>query len=78
MILWHVLIAAIGIYNVTRHPMILHALDPSRAVMRKSAKSCSPSCKAVTTGAVFVRTKNYDILSGVVLALTGCEAMFAR
>lgn len=27
---------------------------------------------------VFVRTKNYDILAGVILALTGCEAMFAR
>lgn len=27
---------------------------------------------------VFVRTKNYDILAGVLLALTGCEAMFAR
>ncbi|THU95303.1 potassium transporter [Dendrothele bispora CBS 962.96] len=27
---------------------------------------------------LFVRTGNYDILSGVVLALTGCEAMFAN
>ncbi|PSR72214.1 hypothetical protein PHLCEN_2v11921 [Hermanssonia centrifuga] len=26
---------------------------------------------------LFVRTKNYDILAGVLLALTGCEAMFA-
>ncbi|KAF9644319.1 potassium transporter [Thelephora ganbajun] len=26
----------------------------------------------------FVRTKNYDNLTGVVLALTGCEAMFAN
>ncbi|KAI0782842.1 potassium transporter [Abortiporus biennis] len=26
---------------------------------------------------LFVRTKNYDILAGVILALTGCEAMFA-
>lgn len=27
---------------------------------------------------VFVRTKDYDILAGVLLALTGCEAMFAK
>ena len=27
---------------------------------------------------VFVRTKNFDYLAGVLLALTGCEAMFAR
>ncbi|KAG8799422.1 hypothetical protein FRC16_005165 [Serendipita sp. 398] len=27
---------------------------------------------------LFVRTKNYDLLAGVLLALTGCEAMFAN
>ncbi|CAE6432002.1 unnamed protein product [Rhizoctonia solani] len=27
---------------------------------------------------LFVRTKNYDILAGVLLAVTGCEAMFAN
>ncbi|KAI0072602.1 potassium transporter [Panus rudis PR-1116 ss-1] len=27
---------------------------------------------------LFVRTKNYDYLAGIVLALTGCEAMFAN
>lgn len=27
---------------------------------------------------MFIRTGNYDILSGVILALTGCEAMFAK
>jgi KUP system potassium uptake protein len=26
----------------------------------------------------FVRTKNYDTLSGVLLAVTGCEALFAK
>jgi hypothetical protein len=29
--------------------------------------------EAVSTG--FVRTKNYDNLAGVLLAITGCEAM---
>ena len=29
-------------------------------------------------GTVFVRTGNYDILAGVLLALTGCEALFAK
>ncbi|TFK33003.1 potassium transporter [Crucibulum laeve] len=27
---------------------------------------------------LFVRTKNYDLLAGVLLAVTGCEAMFAN
>ena len=27
---------------------------------------------------VFVRTKRYDYLMGVILALTGCEATFAK
>jgi hypothetical protein len=26
----------------------------------------------------FVRTKDYDNLAGVLLAVTGCEAMFAK
>lgn len=26
----------------------------------------------------FVRTKQYDTLSGVLLAVTGCEALFAK
>ena len=27
---------------------------------------------------VFIRTKDYDLLSGILLAITGCEAMFAK
>lgn len=27
---------------------------------------------------VFVRTRDYDILAGVLLAVTGCEAVFAK
>ena len=27
---------------------------------------------------VFVRTKHYDYLAGILLAVTGCEAMFAK
>jgi len=27
---------------------------------------------------VFVRTKNFDLLAGILLAITGCEAMFAK
>lgn len=26
----------------------------------------------------FVRTGNYDLLAGVLLAVTGCEALFAK
>ncbi|RXK34903.1 hypothetical protein M231_07837 [Tremella mesenterica] len=57
-LIYLLLIGATGIYNITFHPAIFRAFDPSRAV------------------AWFVRTKNYDALAGVLLAITGCEAMF--
>ena len=34
--------------------------------------------KLIAFSVGFVRTKNYDALAGVLLALTGCEAMFAK
>nr|ODN93273.1 potassium uptake protein [Cryptococcus depauperatus CBS 7841] len=58
--IWLLLLGGCGIYNITHHPAIFRAFDPSRAVMW------------------FVRTKNYDYLSGVILCLTGSEAMFAN
>ncbi|KAI0264210.1 potassium transporter [Gloeopeniophorella convolvens] len=57
---WLLLLAATGIYNVTTHPGIFRAFDPSRAIM------------------YFVRTGDYDTLAGVLLAVTGCEALFAN
>ncbi|KAJ6585288.1 potassium transporter [Mycena capillaripes] len=57
---WFLLLAGTGIYNITTHPGIFRAFDPSRAVM------------------LFVRTGDYDILAGVLLAVTGCEAIFAN
>ncbi|KAJ7134907.1 potassium transporter [Mycena epipterygia] len=58
--IWFLLLAGTGIYNITTHPGIFRAFDPSRAVM------------------LFVRTGDYDILAGVLLAVTGCEAIFAN
>lgn len=58
--LWLMLLAVTGIYNISKHPGVFRAIDPSRAVMW------------------FVRTKDYDALAGVLLAVTGCEAMFAN
>ncbi|KAF7348337.1 hypothetical protein MSAN_01787700 [Mycena sanguinolenta] len=58
--IWFLLLAGTGISNITAHPGILRAFDPSRAVM------------------LFVRTGDYDILAGVLLAVTGCEAIFAN
>lgn len=57
---WFLLLASTGIYNITSHPGIFRAFDPSRAVM------------------LFVRTGKYDMLAGVLLAVTGCEAIFAN
>ncbi|KAH9055356.1 potassium transporter [Lactarius vividus] len=57
---WLLLLAATGIYNITKYPGIFRAFDPSRAIM------------------YFVRTGQYDTLAGVLLAVTGCEALFAN
>ncbi|KAH9066020.1 potassium transporter [Lactarius deliciosus] len=57
---WLLLLAATGIYNITKYPGIFRAFDPSRAIM------------------YFVRTGEYDTLAGVLLAITGCEALFAN
>ncbi|KAJ7029293.1 potassium transporter [Mycena alexandri] len=57
---WFLLLAGTGVANITSHPGIFRAVDPSRAVM------------------LFVRTGDYDILAGVLLAVTGCEAIFAN
>jgi K+ transporter len=77
MILWFGLIAITGIYNIISFPGILRAFDPSRAVM-----CMSPFQQLfhliISSSSVFVRTGHYDYLAGVVLALTGCEAMFAK
>ncbi len=37
-----------------------------------------PFCKLIDLFPDFVRTKQYDTLSGVLLAVTGCEALFAK
>ncbi|KAH9014764.1 potassium transporter [Lactarius pseudohatsudake] len=58
--IWLLLLAATGIYNITKFPGIFRAFDPSRAIM------------------YFVRTGEYDTLAGVLLAVTGCEALFAN
>ncbi|KAF8267918.1 potassium transporter [Lactarius quietus] len=59
-LVWLLLLAGTGIYNVTKHPGIFRAFDPSRAIM------------------YFVRTGKYETLAGVLLAVTGCEALFAN
>ncbi|MBW0500804.1 hypothetical protein O181_040519 [Austropuccinia psidii MF-1] len=57
---WLLLISAIGIYNITHHPGVFRAFDPSRAIM------------------YFVRAKSLTPLSGILLAITGVEALFAN
>ena len=75
--MWLSLIAGSGIYNITKFPGIFRAFDPSRAVMCKYEFS-GRFCKLIDVSLDFVRTKKYDTLSGVLLAVTGCEALFAK
>ncbi|KLO05737.1 potassium transporter [Schizopora paradoxa] len=58
--IWLSLLAITGIVNITHHPGIFRAFDPSRLVL------------------LFTRTKDFSLLSGVLLAVTGCEALFAN
>jgi hypothetical protein len=74
---WLLLIAASGIYNITTFPGIFRAVDPSRAIMCNYGFFGS-LCKLIDLSPDFVRTKQYDTLSGVLLAVTGCEALFAK
>ncbi|GAA6002540.1 KUP/HAK/KT family potassium transporter [Rhodotorula paludigena] len=57
---WLLTNAVSGVINLTQHPSIFRAFDPSRAVM------------------LFVRTRNFDLLAGVILCITGVEALFAN
>ncbi|POW00603.1 hypothetical protein PSTT_13011 [Puccinia striiformis] len=58
--IWLMIISGTGIYNITLHPAVFRALDPSRAVM------------------YFVRAKSITPLSGILLSITGVEALFAN
>jgi len=70
------LLGITGIINITKYPGIFRAFDPSRAVLCASQIYSRDRC--VDNPLVFVRTRNYDSLAGVLLAVTGCEAMFAK
>lgn len=37
-----------------------------------------PFCKLIDLSPDFVRTGEYETLAGVLLAITGCEALFAK
>ena len=76
--LWFLLLIGTGIANITTHPGIFRAFDPSRAVMRKLPMFLQHHRVAKAAPKVFVRTRDYDLLAGVLLAVTGCEAMFAK
>ncbi|EFP81578.2 uncharacterized protein PGTG_07827 [Puccinia graminis f. sp. tritici CRL 75-36-700-3] len=58
--IWLMIISGTGIYNITRHPAVFRALDPSRAIM------------------YFVRVRSISPLSGILLSITGVEALFAN
>lgn len=76
-LIWFALLAGTGIYNITFFPGIMRAFDPSRAVLRMCV-FVRVVLRLMDTTSVFVRTKNYDSLTGVLLAVTGCEAIFAK
>jgi KUP system potassium uptake protein len=76
--LWLLFLGGTGIANITHFPGIFRAFDPSRAVLRTFTLCAHPQCPLTDLSAVFVRTRDYDLLAGVLLALTGCEALFAK
>jgi KUP system potassium uptake protein len=79
--IWFLILIGTGIYNITFFPGIFRAFDPSRAVLRKSlfrAHSRVLYLMLLSCFLVFIRTKDFELLAGVLLALTGCEALFAK
>lgn len=74
---WLLLLAGTGIFNITKFSGIFRAFDPSRAVMC-NYWALGAFSKLIDFFSDFVRTKRYDTLSGVLLAITGCEALFAK
>lgn len=75
-LIWLLLLAITGIVNIVKYPGIFRAFDPSRAVLRRSLHILV--IIPLNFLSVFVRTRDYDILAGVLLAVTGCEALFAK
>jgi len=73
---WLMLLGVTGIVNITAFPGIFRAFDPSRAVLCTS--NILSSVHVLNDSLGFLRTKDYDNLAGVLLAVTGCEAMFAK
>ena len=69
-----------GIVNVISFPGIFRAFDPSQAVMCKRHNSSLFIYLTLHLflSSGFVRTGEYELLAGVLLAVTGCEAMFAK
>lgn len=61
MLLWFLTLAALGIYGITQNPVVLKALNPMWAV----------------EFLYYHKTVGFLILSAVVLALTGAEALYA-
>ena len=61
MLVWFLTIGALGAYHLARHPDVLAAIDPGRAVHFFAAN----------------RLQGFFVLGGVVLAITGAEALYA-
>lgn len=61
MMLWFLTLAVLGIYGITHNPVVLKALNPMRAV----------------EFIYYHKAVGFLILSAVVLALTGAEALYA-
>lgn len=61
MLLWFIVMAALGLYGITRHPGVLVAVNPAYGV------------KFLATGGA----KSFLVLGGIFLCVTGAEALYA-
>ncbi len=60
-VLWFLSLAVVGVWNITRAPAVLHALDPSYALHFVTAHGFA----------------SFVVLGAVLLAITGAEALYA-
>lgn len=79
--IWLGINAISGIINVTGFPGIFRGMysgEKEIAIALSSLVSALAAFDPSRAVMLFVRTKNFDLLAGVLLAITGVEALFAK
>ena len=75
---WLALCAVSGIINVCAYPGIFRGKPESSIACDSRLMTSSIAFDPSRAIMLFVRTKSFDLLAGILLAITGVEALFAK